>query len=150
MSHHAVMIAPHCLAETVRTIFRLYLELKSFSKLVAELDRRSIVTKRRNTKVAKYNGGIPFTYGPLAHFLKNRIYLGDVHHGGKAFEGEHDAIVDRATFNRDQQLLATNSNGRKVKRSESGALLAGKLYDDKGNRMSPSFSSKHGVRYRFY
>src|SRR6266478_5612627 len=31
-------------AETVRAIFRLYLELKSFSKLVAELDRRGIVT----------------------------------------------------------------------------------------------------------
>jgi site-specific DNA recombinase len=54
-------------AETVRTIFRLYLELGSFSKLVAELDRRKIVTKGRNTKVAKYRGGIPFTYGPLAY-----------------------------------------------------------------------------------
>ena len=137
-------------AETVRTIFRRYLELQSFSRLVADLDQRGIVTKRRNTKVAKYNGGIPFTYGPLAHFLKNRIYLGEVHHGGKWFQGEHDAIVDRAIFDRVQQLLATNSNGRKVKRSESRALLAGKLYDDKGNRMSPSFSIKNGVRYRFY
>src|SRR6266436_618795 len=97
-------------AETVRAIFRLYLELKSFSKLVAELDRRSIVTKQRNTKVAKYNGGIPFTYGPLAYFLKNRVYLGEVHHGGKWFEGEHKAIIDRATFERVQQLLATKSN----------------------------------------
>src|ERR1700689_98320 len=137
-------------AEVVRTIFRRYFELQSFSKLVIDLDRRGIVTKRRTTKVAKYNGGIPFTYGPLAHFLKNRIYLGEVHHGGKWFEGEHDAIVDRATFDRVQQLLAANSNGRKVKRSKSGALLAGKLYDDKGNRMSPSFSSKNGIRYRFY
>ncbi|WP_409363278.1 recombinase family protein [Bradyrhizobium sp. AUGA SZCCT0042] len=34
-------------AETVRTIFRLYLELGSFNKLVAELDRRDIVTKCR-------------------------------------------------------------------------------------------------------
>src|SRR5450631_104551 len=75
-------------AETVRTIFRRYLALGSFSKLVADLDRRGIVTKRRVTKVAKYNGGIPFTYGPLAHFLKNRVYLGEVHHGGKWFEGE--------------------------------------------------------------
>lgn len=49
-----------------------------------------------------------------------------------------------------KQLLATKANGRKAKRSESGALLAGKLFDDKGNRMSPSFSSKNGVRYRFY
>jgi DNA invertase Pin-like site-specific DNA recombinase len=63
-------------AETVRTIFRLYLELGSFSKLVAELDRRRIVTKRRNSKVEKYRGGIPFTYGPLAYFLKNGSSLG--------------------------------------------------------------------------
>ncbi len=137
-------------AETVRTIFNLYLELKSFSKLVAELDRRGIVTKRRSTKVAKYNGGIPFTYGPLAYFLKNRVYLGEVHHGGKWFKGEHEAIIDRPTFNRVQELLKSNSQGRKVKRSESGALLQGKLYDDRGNLMSPSFSSKNGVRYRFY
>src|ERR1700728_631596 len=68
-------------AETGRTIFRLYLELKSFGKLVAELDRRGIVTKSRDTKAAKYNGGIPFTYGPVAYVLKNRIYIGEVHHG---------------------------------------------------------------------
>src|ERR1700681_4350773 len=126
MSHHAVMIAPHCLAETVRTIFRLYLELKSFSKLVAELDRRGIVTKRRKTKVAKYNGAIPFTYGPLAYFLKNRVYLGKVHHGGKWVEGEDEAIVDRATFERVQELLKSKAQGRKAKRSESGALLQGR------------------------
>src|SRR5260221_9926633 len=137
-------------AETVRAIFRLYLELKSFSKLVAELDRRGIVTKRRKTKVAKYNGAIPFTYGPLAYFLKNRVYLGEVHHGGKWFEGEQEAIIDRATFDRVQELLKSKAQGRKVKRSKSGALLQGKLFDDKGNRMSPSFSSRNGVRYRFY
>lgn len=137
-------------AETVRTIFGLYLQLGSFSKLVAELDRRKIVTKRRNTKVAKYRGGIPFTYGPLAYFLKNRIYLGETHHGGKWFEGEHQAILDRATFDRVQELLKSNTVKRRVTFSESGALLQGKLFDDKGNRMGPSFSSKNGVRYRFY
>lgn len=66
-------------AETIRTIFRLYLELGSFGKLVAELDRRKIVTKRRDAKVPKYRGGIPFTYGPLSHLLRNRIYLGEIH-----------------------------------------------------------------------
>jgi site-specific DNA recombinase len=137
-------------AETVRTIFRLYLELGSFGKLVAELDRRKIVTKRRNTKIAKYRGGIPFTYGPLAYFLKNRIYIGETHHGGKWFKGEHDAILDRPTFDCVQELLKSNTVKRKIRFSESGALLQGKLFDDKGNRMGPSFSSKNGVRYRFY
>ncbi len=136
--------------ETVRTIFRLYLELGSFSKLVAELDRRKIVTKRRKTKVAKYQGGIPFTYGPLAYLLKNRIYIGETHYGGKWFKGEHEAILDRPTFDRVQELLKSNTIKRKVKFSESGAMLQGRLFDDKGNRMGPSFSSKNGVRYRFY
>lgn len=137
-------------AETVRYIFKKYLELKSFSRLVGDLDRRGIVTKRRNTSVDKYKGGIPFTYGPLAHFLKNRVYLGQTHHKGKWFPGEHQAVLDKKTFDHVQQLLETNRGQRRIKRSASGALLIGKLVDDRGNRMSPSFSVKNGVRYRFY
>jgi site-specific DNA recombinase len=137
-------------AETVRTIFRLYLQLKSFTKLVAELDRRRIFTKRRDVKIAKYRGGIPFTYGPLAYLLKNRVYLGEVHHGGKWFKGEHKAILDLQTFDQVQGLLKANANGSRIKNFESGALLKGKLYDDKGNLMGPSFSTKNGIRYRSY
>jgi DNA invertase Pin-like site-specific DNA recombinase len=137
-------------AQTVRIIFQLYLEVRSFGRLVGELDRRRVVTKRRDTKVAKYRGGIPFTYGPLAYLLKNRIYLGEIHHGGKWFKGEHAAILDQDVFDRVQQLLQENNIRRGTKFSESGALLKGKLFDDKGNRMSPTFSSKNGVRYRFY
>ncbi|MFT4115974.1 recombinase family protein [Bradyrhizobium sp.] len=137
-------------AKTVRTIFDLYLELGSFGKLVAELDRRKIVTKRRATKAPKYQGGIPFTYGPLAYFLKNRIYVGEIHYGGKWFKGEHEAILDRATFDHVQDLLKSNTIKRKIKFSANCAPLQGKIFDDKGNRMSPSFSSKNGVRYRFY
>jgi hypothetical protein len=46
--------------------------------------------------------------------------------------------------------LASNRITRRIKHSQSGALLQGKLFDDKGNRMGPSFSSKNGIRYRFY
>src|SRR5664279_5536073 len=137
-------------AETVRYIFQRYLEVQSFGKLVADLDAKGIVTKRRDTKVKKFNGEIPFTYGPLAYFLKNRLYIGETGHKDKWFPGEHAAIVDRKTFDRVQQLLASKSEGRKARRTASEALLMGKLYDDRGNRMSPSYSAKNGVRYRFY
>lgn len=137
-------------AETVRTIFKQYLALKSFGLLVQDFDRRGIVTKRRDTKVPKYRGGIPFTYGPLSHLLKNRIYLGEVHHGGKWFAAEHRPILDQTTFDQVQALLAENRIATKAKQSTSGALLTGKLRDDRGNRMSPSFSVKNGIRYRFY
>jgi hypothetical protein len=137
-------------AEIVRTIFKQYLELKSFSLLVQDLDRRGIVTKRRDTKVPKYRGGIPFTYGPLAHVLKNRTYLGEVHHGGKWYPAEHKPILDGKIFDQVQELLAQNRVTLQTRRSAGEALLAGKLRDDRGNRMSPSFTVKNGIRYRFY
>jgi DNA invertase Pin-like site-specific DNA recombinase len=137
-------------AETVRYIFKRYLELQSFGKLVEDLDAKGIVTKRRDTKVKKFNGEIPFTYGPLAYFLKNRLYIGETGHKDKWFPGEHAAIIDRKTFDQVQQLLASKSAGRKAHRTASEAVLMGKLYDDRGNRMSPSFSCNSGVRYRFY
>src|SRR6202171_4010422 len=137
-------------AETVRYIFKRYLELQSFGKLVADLDDKGIVTKRRDTKVKKFNGVIPFTYGPLAHFLKNRVYVGETGHKDKWFPGEHAAIIERKTFDQVQQLLNSKSVDRKAHRTASEALLMGKLFDDRGNRMSPSFSTNNGVRYRFY
>ena len=137
-------------AETVRYIFKRYLELQSFGKLVEDLDKKGITTKRRNTKVRKFNGGIPFTYGPLAYFLKNRVYVGETGHKDKWFPGEHTPIVDRKIFDQVQQLLASKPTGREARRTASEALLLGKLHDDRGNRMSPSFSTKNGVRYRFY
>jgi site-specific DNA recombinase len=53
-------------------------------------------------------------------------------------------------FNQVQELLAANPVARKARRTASEAVLMGKLYDDRGNRMSPSYSTKNGVRYRFY
>jgi len=136
-------------AKTVRMIFDRYLELKSFQKLVDELNRKRVVTGSREIK-GKISGGVPFAYGPLAYLLKNRTYLGESGHKGSWFSGEHDAIVDRDVFDQVQQLLKANSLGRTGRRQQNAALLTGLLFDDRGNRMSPSFTVKNGVRYPFY
>ena len=91
--------------------------------------------------------------GPHVHnryLLKNRVYLGEVHHGGKWFKAEHDAVLDQNTFEQVQSLLKANAIDRKASCAKNGALLQGKLFNDRGNRMGPSFCSKNGVRYRFY
>src|SRR4051812_21724220 len=36
------------------------------------------------------------------------------------------------------------------RRIESGALLTGLIFDDRGNRMSPSYTVRRGSRYRYY
>jgi hypothetical protein len=137
--------------KTVRYIFNRYLEVKSFSRLVVDLDARKIVTKRRNTNGrAAQNGGIPFTYGPLAYLLRNRLYIGETGHGGRWYPGEHEPILSSDLFDKVQAQLARNAIDRPKRRSQSGSLLMGKLFDDRGNVMSPSYSTKNGVRYRFY
>jgi site-specific DNA recombinase len=136
-------------ARTVRLIFDRYLALGSFRKLIAELDAQGVVTKKRLV-AGKVVGGIPFTYGPLAYLLNNRTYLGETGHHGRSFRGEHEPIIDRDTFDKVQQLIKSHSVSRSGRRHESGALLKGLIFDDRGNRMSPSFSVKGGVRYPFY
>lgn len=136
-------------AKTVQIIFDRYLTLRSFQKVVDELNENGIVSKVRDSKKGKL-GGVPFTYGPLAYLLKNRTYLGETGHKNAWFPGEHEAIVEKVTFDRVQDLLKANSEGKTGKRHCNGALLTGLLFDDNGNRMSPSFTVKRGVRYCSY
>jgi site-specific DNA recombinase len=49
-----------------------------------------------------------------------------------------------------QEKLAGNAVARQLRLKGSAAILAGRLYDDRGNRMSPTHANKKGVRYRYY
>jgi DNA invertase Pin-like site-specific DNA recombinase len=136
-------------ANTVRAIFQRYLELKCLRRLKVELDEKGIVSKQRANASGRNPGGVRLTYGPLTYLLKNQTYLGKMGHKGSWFPGEHAAIIDPAIFNAVQALLKSNSVIRR-RRSDNQSLLKGLLFDDCGNAMSPSFTSKRGVRYRYY
>jgi site-specific DNA recombinase len=137
-------------AERVRTIFRRYFELGSLNRLMADLRERGIVTKVRSLKTGRTVGGIPFTRGPLAYFLRNRFYIGEVIFKGEVLPGEQPAILDRDLFDAVQAKLSDQRNNHTVARAKSEALLIGRIYDDRGNRMSPSHARKQGIRYRYY
>lgn len=137
-------------AERVRLIFQYYFKLGSLSLLMADLRKRGIVTKVRTLKSGQKVGGIPFTRGPLAHLLRNRFYVGEVLFKGEVLAGEQPAIVDRALYDAVQAKLNEQVNNHKAARMTSGALLAGRIFDDRGNRMTPSHARKRGIKYRYY
>jgi site-specific DNA recombinase len=137
-------------AERVRTIFRRYLEVGSIGRLLTDLRERGIVTKVRHLSNGRTVGGIPFTRGPLAYLLRNRFYIGDVVFKGEVCPAEHPPILDRDLFEAVQQKLAEQHNGYQAARRSSEALLMGRIFDDRGNRMTPSHSRKEGIRYRYY
>ena len=117
---------------------------------MADLRKRGIVTKVRTLKTGETVGGIPFTRGPLAHLLRNRFYIGEVAFKGEVLTGEQPAIVDRDLFDAVQAKLNEQVNNHKTARMKSEALLAGRIFDDRGNRMSPSHARKRGIKYRYY
>jgi hypothetical protein len=137
-------------AERVRIIFRAYLELGSLDRLMAELRNRRIVTKVRQLKTGRTIGGIPFTRGPLGHLLRNRFYIGEVLFKGEVLPGEQAAILNRDLFDAVQVNLHNQRTHHSSTRNKSAALLSGRIYDDRGNRMTPSHARKQGIRYRYY
>src|SRR5256886_7206070 len=46
--------------------------------------------------------------------------------------------------------LNEQRNSHTVARVKSDSLLIGRIYDDRGNRMTPSHVRKGGIKYRYY
>jgi site-specific DNA recombinase len=137
-------------AEAVRAIFERYLELGSMRSLSDDLTHRGIRSRLRRLSNGRTVGGARFGVGALAHLLKNRFYIGEVVYRGEVYRGEHEPVLDSALFEEVQGKLAAQAVARRCRMRGSPALLTGRLFDDRGNRMSPTHTNKGGVRYRYY
>ena len=138
-------------AETVTTIFRLYVELGAVRKVKAEIDRLKLRTKLHTSESGITRGGLPFRIGHLYTILRNHVYRGEIKHKGEIHAGEHQPIIDQALWDRAQAQMASNvAIRRSGKSSKDPSLLAGLLYDGEGNRMTPSHAAKSGKRYHYY
>jgi site-specific DNA recombinase len=137
-------------AAIVKLIFARYLELGSLPSLQKDLRDKSVCTRVRTLSSGRVVGGGHLTNGPLNHLLRNRVYLGEINHQGQSYKGEHQPIIDSALFDAVQARLSNNLLIRREDRLTSDALLTGKLFDDRNNRMSPTYAIKKGLRYRYY
>lgn len=137
-------------ANTVRNIFKRYLELKSHRSLISELRKDGVVTRVRRLSTGKTIGGIPFARGPIGYVLRNRFYIGEVEYRGEILKGEHPPIIERKLFDAVQSLQSEQRNNHETAGKPSGAGLSGLIYDDRGNRMTPVGAKKARRTYRYY
>ena len=138
---HNVLIPEEPYANNVKQIFNLYLELKSVDKLRDKIIELNIKSRTHKT----------FTRGHLYRILSNKVYIGKLQHKDKEYEGQHQSIIDEGIFNNVQELLKENAVIKKhTLYSKDSSLLTGLLFDDAGNKMSPSHSNKKGKKYRYY
>src|SRR3984893_8206844 len=138
-------------AESVRCIYRRYAELGSVRLLKEELEAQGITSNCRTSASGRFRGGKPFARAALYLMLQNRIYRGEIVHKERSYPGQHTPIIDPELWEMVQARLAGNAAQRNAGgRAAQPSLLPGTLFDDDGNRMTPSHAVKKGTRYRYY
>jgi site-specific DNA recombinase len=138
-------------ADIVRHIFRRYTALGCITLLARELARDGIRTRRYSSASGRSFGGCAFSRGHLHRILTNRMYLGQIQHGGAVYPGEHAGIIDEELWRMAQERLEANRNGRKrAKAADPTGLLQGKVFDDAGNPMTAMRARKGSRVHRYY
>ena len=138
-------------AATVRWLFETYVELGSVRELKKAADERGIVSKRRERSKSGQSGGNPLSRGLLYRILSNPIYMGCIRHRENIYQGQHEAIIHATLFQRVGSLLKIKASSRRVQENNGRQhILNGLLFDESGDRLSPSHASKNGKRYRYY
>ena len=128
-------------AAHVRWIFARFIEIGSCTVLAREVDARGLGTPRGNRIDKKY----------LYRMLSNRAYLGESVHKGESYPGEHDAIIDRETWNKVHAILQESPRKRAARtRADTPALLKALLFGPDGAAFSPTHTRKGGRLYRYY
>ncbi len=127
-------------AATVRMIFERFLRLGSATMLVRELADEGIT--RRGKKLDK---------GGLYKMLANQVYIGKAVHKGVAYDGEHEAIIDQALWDKVHTIMAVSPRSRASNtRMQTPALLKGLVFAPGGRAMTPTHTRKKGRLYRYY
>ena len=128
---------PHNAAD-IKHIFDLYERVGCLSKLKREVDQ---LWPARS-----------YSRGRLHNILRNPIYIGKVRHKLDVYEGLHKAIIEHNQFERVQEQMMHKSVIKRGTHHSSGtsAYLVGKVFDETGDRLTPSKTRKNGRVIRYY
>ena len=146
ISYAGYRFPPEIIQQAIWLYLRFTLSLRDVEDLLAE--RAIGVSYETVRRWVNY-------FGPLiaADLRKRRPkpYRGEIVHKGKAFPGEHMAIVDEELWKEVQGRLDEN----RLERREGDnaielSLLTGILFDASSEPMTPTHSVKKGTRYRYY
>jgi len=139
-------------AETVRLLFREYLEAKSTVALIRKLKKDGVKTKTwTSVRSGTIREGVFFNTGMLYSLLHRRAYIGEAVHKDKSYPGEHEAIVDKELFDKVQAKINKQNPKADCNRHATCGLLAGLIFDGGGRAFSPISHPRKGKKpYTYY
>jgi len=137
-------------APVAREVFELYVAHKSAVMVAGILNREKRKTKRRRANNGNVRGGKAWNKNSVLRVLRNPVYAGFMPYGDELHDGEHEALIDKETFERAQAILDKRKDcGRKRGRNPA-YLLAGILRCTCGGAFTPASTRTRGKEYRYY
>jgi hypothetical protein len=138
-------------ANTIRTLYDLYLKHGTLREVKERAEQLNLRSRCRTRADGRISGGKHFDRGHLQHILSNPVYAGRIRHKQQVYEGQHPAIIDPEIWDTVQDMLQGRASiARGSGKRATTSLLAGKLFDETGDRLTPSHSRKNGKRLRYY
>ncbi len=138
-------------AKIIRLAFDLYLQYGSPKQVALELNKMGYKTKSWTSRKGVYHAGGKFAIAGLKYIFQNPMYIGKVKHHDKIYEGEHEAIIDMATWEAAQKLVAYNRVAKYESRSALHSSFKGLLRCGYcGHSLMLTYTSKKAKRYYYY
>lgn len=142
-------------AQLVRLIFQKYIETENMFAVVEHLNAQGIRTKKWVARRSKReHGGGQFHKSNVQRILTNPLYIGKIAHyaQNKVYEGKHPGIVPPDLWDQVQTLIRRRINDPNafLHYKCHKTVLAGKLYDDKGQNFRFTSSKKQGKKFLYY
>jgi len=139
-------------AERVRAIFGLYRDLGTLLATVQELNTRGWLTKSWTTQEDRHQPGRAWTNTSLHAFLTSPLLTGKIRAGSELADGQHEAIVDQATWDAVQAQLMSRSSVKRGWHPPKGnsAMLRGLLYCACGASMVRTRTRRGSKAWSFY
>jgi DNA invertase Pin-like site-specific DNA recombinase len=133
-------------APNIRWAFAAYASgAYTIETLAAALTERGLRTRPTPTKPEK-----PLGRSQLATLLRNPYYVGVVRYAGVSYEGRHERLIDRATFDKAGAVLAAHTNSAEKDRKHHHYLKDSLFCGRCGSRMSLTYAKGNGGRYAYF
>lgn len=117
----------------------------SLSLLLEELTDRGLVTRPTPKQASK-----ALTISTLHNILKSPYYKGEVSYRGVTYPGAHQPLVDAATWQQVQDLLAANNNAAVFERRNLSYLRGSVFCGDCDSRLLVVYAkNRHGTTYQY-
>ena len=128
-------------AAVVAKMFELFLKDKSSRAVAFRLNKKGI----RNAN------GVDWKPSSINRMLCNHTYVGEVFYKGEIYPGEHEALIDRKTWDAAQKIINSHRHGTYGSTIRRHEALKGVIRCGHCNcAMTPTFSKRWGREYHYY